>query len=62
MVSRGQLSRVHVRAPGKINVFLKVGALQDDGYAASGDIVQGQIGTCYLLGSLSATLCQTSLA
>ena len=32
MVSRGQLSRVHVRAPGKINVFLKVGALQDDGY------------------------------
>lgn len=23
---------VHVRAPGKINVFLKVGALQDDGY------------------------------
>ena len=23
---------VHVRAPGKINVFLKVGTLQDDGY------------------------------
>lgn len=23
---------VHVRAPGKINVFMKVGALQDDGY------------------------------
>ncbi|MDI2099538.1 4-(cytidine 5'-diphospho)-2-C-methyl-D-erythritol kinase [Ruicaihuangia caeni] len=25
-------TKVHVRAPGKINVFLKVGRLQDDGY------------------------------
>src|SRR6195952_2931772 len=26
------LRTVHVRAPGKINVFLKVGAVMDDGY------------------------------
>ena len=29
---RGTSPVVHARAPGKINVFLKVGALQDDGY------------------------------
>lgn len=32
-MSTGATDRVvHVRAPGKINVFMKVGALQDDGY------------------------------
>jgi len=32
-MSTGASDRVvHVRAPGKINVFMKVGALQDDGY------------------------------
>ena len=41
-----RLSDVH--EPSDITLF------QDDGYAASGDIVQGQIGTCYLLGSLAA--------
>ena len=41
-----RLSDVH--EPSEITLF------QDDGYAASGDIVQGQIGTCYLLGSLAA--------
>jgi 4-diphosphocytidyl-2C-methyl-D-erythritol kinase len=32
MISRGGARAVHVRAPGKINVYLEVGALQDDGY------------------------------
>jgi 4-diphosphocytidyl-2-C-methyl-D-erythritol kinase len=32
MISRGGARSVHVRAPGKINVYLEVGALQDDGY------------------------------
>jgi 4-diphosphocytidyl-2-C-methyl-D-erythritol kinase len=32
MTTRGQTKTVHVRAPGKINVFLKVGAVMDDGY------------------------------
>lgn len=32
MVSRGGARSVHVRAPGKVNVYLEVGALQDDGY------------------------------
>jgi len=32
MKSRGRPQTVHVRAPGKINVYLEVGALQDDGY------------------------------
>jgi 4-diphosphocytidyl-2-C-methyl-D-erythritol kinase len=32
MVTHRALSAVHVRAPGKINVFLKVGAVMDDGY------------------------------
>ena len=32
MVTQRALSTVHVRAPGKINVFLKVGAVMDDGY------------------------------
>jgi 4-diphosphocytidyl-2-C-methyl-D-erythritol kinase len=31
MISRGQRT-VHVRAPGKVNVYLEVGALQPDGY------------------------------
>jgi 4-diphosphocytidyl-2-C-methyl-D-erythritol kinase len=32
MISSGEPHQVHARAPGKINVFLKVGSLQDDGY------------------------------
>ena len=32
MTARPEPRTVHVRAPGKINVFLEVGALQDDGY------------------------------
>jgi len=32
MASPAQRTRVRVRAPGKINVFLRVGALLDDGY------------------------------
>jgi len=32
MSNRGRTKTVHVRAPGKINVFLKVGAVMDDGY------------------------------
>lgn len=32
MSNRGLTTTVHVRAPGKINVFLKVGAVMDDGY------------------------------
>jgi 4-diphosphocytidyl-2-C-methyl-D-erythritol kinase len=32
MVAHGAFKSVHVRAPGKINVFLKVGAVMDDGY------------------------------
>lgn len=32
MISRGGARSVHVRAPGKINVYLEVGALQEDGY------------------------------
>ncbi|MCS5718548.1 4-(cytidine 5'-diphospho)-2-C-methyl-D-erythritol kinase [Herbiconiux sp. CPCC 205763] len=32
MTTRGLEKTVHVRAPGKINVFLKVGAVMDDGY------------------------------
>ncbi len=32
MSNRGVEKTVHVRAPGKINVFLKVGAVMDDGY------------------------------
>lgn len=32
MISRGRPRSVHVRAPGKVNVYLEVGALQDDGY------------------------------
>ena len=32
MISGGRSRTVHVRAPGKINVYLEVGALQDDGY------------------------------
>ncbi|MCW4386402.1 4-(cytidine 5'-diphospho)-2-C-methyl-D-erythritol kinase [Salinibacterium sp. SYSU T00001] len=32
MSSRARPTSVHVRAPGKLNVFLKVGALLDDGY------------------------------
>jgi len=32
MSSGARDQAVHVRAPGKINVFMKVGALQDDGY------------------------------
>ena len=32
MTSAAASKMVHVRAPGKINVFLKVGSLQDDGY------------------------------
>ncbi len=32
MISRGGARSVHVRAPGKVNVYLEVGALQDDGY------------------------------
>lgn len=32
MSTRGRMNGVHVRAPGKINVFLKVGAVMDDGY------------------------------
>ena len=32
MTTRGQGASVHVRAPGKINVYLEVGALLDDGY------------------------------
>jgi 4-diphosphocytidyl-2-C-methyl-D-erythritol kinase len=32
MISRAAPRSVHVRAPGKINVYLEVGALQDDGY------------------------------
>jgi 4-diphosphocytidyl-2-C-methyl-D-erythritol kinase len=32
MISRGSSRSVQVKAPGKINVFLKVGALADDGY------------------------------
>jgi 4-diphosphocytidyl-2-C-methyl-D-erythritol kinase len=32
MNMRGAPKTVHVRAPGKINVFLKVGAVMDDGY------------------------------
>ncbi|MGV8969153.1 MAG: 4-(cytidine 5'-diphospho)-2-C-methyl-D-erythritol kinase [Microbacteriaceae bacterium] len=32
MTSEATPTMVHVRAPGKINVFLKVGSLQDDGY------------------------------
>ena len=32
MIARPEPRTVHVRAPGKINVYLEVGALQDDGY------------------------------
>ncbi|AZZ49397.1 4-(cytidine 5'-diphospho)-2-C-methyl-D-erythritol kinase [Rathayibacter rathayi] len=32
MAHRATSNRVHARAPGKINVFLKVGAVRDDGY------------------------------
>jgi 4-diphosphocytidyl-2-C-methyl-D-erythritol kinase len=32
MTSAGPLSAVHARAPGKVNVFLKVGSLLEDGY------------------------------
>ena len=32
MTSPGRKRTVHVRAPGKVNVYLEVGALQDDGY------------------------------
>lgn len=32
MISRGGARSVHVRAPGKVNVYLEVGALLDDGY------------------------------
>ena len=32
MISRGASRTVHAKAPGKINVFLKVGARLDDGY------------------------------
>ncbi|AND15956.1 4-(cytidine 5'-diphospho)-2-C-methyl-D-erythritol kinase [Rathayibacter tritici] len=32
MAHRVTSNRVHARAPGKINVFLKVGAVRDDGY------------------------------
>jgi 4-diphosphocytidyl-2-C-methyl-D-erythritol kinase len=32
MTSPGALSVVHARAPGKVNVFLKVGSLLEDGY------------------------------
>jgi 4-diphosphocytidyl-2-C-methyl-D-erythritol kinase len=32
MISRAVPRSVHVRAPGKVNVYLEVGALQDDGY------------------------------
>ncbi|KZX20711.1 4-(cytidine 5'-diphospho)-2-C-methyl-D-erythritol kinase [Rathayibacter tanaceti] len=32
MAHRETSTRVHARAPGKINVFLKVGAVRDDGY------------------------------
>lgn len=32
MAHRATSTRVHARAPGKINVFLKVGAVRDDGY------------------------------
>ena len=32
MTTAGATKAVHVKAPGKINVFLKVGALLDDGY------------------------------
>lgn len=32
MAPRATSTRVHARAPGKINVFLKVGAVRDDGY------------------------------
>lgn len=32
MTTRGPARSVHVRAPGKVNVFLKVGARLDDGY------------------------------
>ncbi|MEO8529373.1 MAG: 4-(cytidine 5'-diphospho)-2-C-methyl-D-erythritol kinase, partial [Pseudolysinimonas sp.] len=32
MIRREEPRTVHVRAPGKINVFLSVGALQGDGY------------------------------
>lgn len=32
MISRGGARTVHVRAPGKVNVYLEVGALQADGY------------------------------
>src|SRR3712207_1261347 len=32
MTSAGSLAAVHARAPGKINVFLKVGTLLEDGY------------------------------
>ena len=32
MTSAGSLAAVHARAPGKINVFLKVGSLLEDGY------------------------------
>ena len=32
MISRDEPRQVHVRAPGKINVFLKVGTLEEDGY------------------------------
>src|ERR1700712_6140895 len=32
MTVNAGLRTVHVRAPGKINVFLKVGAVMDDGY------------------------------
>jgi 4-diphosphocytidyl-2-C-methyl-D-erythritol kinase len=32
MTSAGALAAVHARAPGKINVFLKVGSLLEDGY------------------------------
>src|SRR3954462_3350030 len=32
MTAGPTLQMVHTRAPGKINVFLKVGSLQDDGY------------------------------
>ncbi len=32
MTSAADPRAVHARAPGKINVYLKVGALLDDGY------------------------------
>src|SRR5690554_1917559 len=32
MIARGRPRTVHVRAPGKVNVYLEVGALLEDGY------------------------------